>query len=178
MGFHYDICTTLRCNVQPEKITVTRMKNGLDRQRNIQIVFLACSIVLVLQAANLQLLNRSYAELADATAIEELTVYPPRGIIYDRNEERIVNNEATFDLMLTYNQMDLKKMDVAKFCSILDIKEEDFKRNLDKDGRSGKFSKSVAFVFLKKISPEKNARLVEREYECRGYVGEAGRSRG
>ena len=75
MGFHHDICTTLRCNVQPEKITVTRMKNGLDRQRNIQIVFLACSIVLVLQAANLQLLNRSYAELADATAIEELTVY-------------------------------------------------------------------------------------------------------
>jgi len=154
------------------------MKNGLDRQRNIQIVFLACSIVLVLQAANLQLLNSSYAELADATAIEELTVYPPRGIIYDRNEERIVNNEATFDLMLTYNQMDLKKMDVAKFCSILDIKEEDFKRNLDKDWRSGKFSKSVPFVFLKKISPEKNARLLESQYEFPGFFVQARSIRG
>jgi len=154
------------------------MKNGLDRQRNIQIVFLACSIVLVLQAANLQLLNRSYAELADATAIEELTVYPPRGIIYDRNQERIVNNEATFDLMLTYNQMDLKKMDVAKFCSILDIKEEDFKRNLDKDWRSGKFSKSVPFVFLKKISPEKNARLLESQYEFPGFFVQARSIRG
>ena len=129
------------------------MKNGLNRQRNIQWVFLGCAIVLVLQAANLQIFDGSYAKMADATAIEELTVYAPRGIVYDRNGERIVNNEATFDLMVTYNQVDLKKMDVPKFCDILDIKPEDFKRNLEKDWRSGKFSKSVPFVFLKKISP-------------------------
>ena len=52
------------------------MKNGLNRQRNIQFVFLGCAIALVLQAANLQIFNGSYARLADATAIEELTVYP------------------------------------------------------------------------------------------------------
>lgn len=154
------------------------MKSGLDRQRNIQIVFLACAIALVAQAANLQLLDGSYARLADATTIEELTVYAPRGIIYDRNGERIVNNEATFDLMVTYNQVDLKKMDVAKFCDILGIKQEDFKRNLDKDWRSGKFSKSVPFVFLKKISPEKNARLLESQYEFPGFFVQARSIRG
>jgi len=154
------------------------MKSGLDRQRNIQIVFLVCAIALVVQAANLQLLDGSYARLADATTIEELTVYAPRGIIYDRNGERIVNNEATFDLMVTYNQVDLKKMDVAKFCDILGIKQEDFKRNLDKDWRSGKFSKSVPFVFLKKISPEKNARLLESQYEFPGFFVQARSIRG
>lgn len=154
------------------------MKSGLDRQRNIQIVFLVCAIALVVQAANLQLLDGSYARLADATTIEELTVYAPRGIIYDRNGERIVNNEATFDLMVTYNQVDLKKMDVAKFCDILGIKQADFKRNLDKDWRSGKFSKSVPFVFLKKISPEKNARLLESQYEFPGFFVQARSIRG
>lgn len=154
------------------------MKNGLNRQRNIQIVFLICAIVLTLQAANLQLFDNSYARLADATAIEELTVYPPRGIIYDRNGERIVNNEATFDLMVTYSQMDLKKMDVAKFCDILGITEADFKRNLNKDWRSGKFSKSVPFVFLKKISPEKNARFLESQYEFPGFFVQARSIRG
>lgn len=154
------------------------MKNGLNRQHNIQRVFLVCAIALVLQAANLQLIDGSYAKLADATAIEELTVYPPRGIVYDRNMERIVNNEATFDLMVTYNQVDLKKMDVPKFCNILGIKQEDFKRNLEKDWRSGKFSKSVPFVFLKKISPEKNARLLESQYEFPGFFVQARSIRG
>jgi penicillin-binding protein 2 len=154
------------------------MKNGLNRQRNIQIVFLICAIVLTLQAANLQLFDNSYARLADATAIEELTVYPPRGIIYDRNGERIVNNEATFDLMVTYSQLDLKKMDVAKFCGILGITETEFKRNLNKDWRSGKFSKSVPFVFLKKISPEKNARFLESQYEFPGFFVQARSIRG
>ena len=154
------------------------MKNGLNRQRNIQWVFLGCAIALVLQAANLQIFNSSYAKMADATAIEELTVYPPRGIVYDRNGERIVNNEATFDLMVTYSQVDMKKMDVDKFCDILDIKPEDFKRNLEKDWRSGKFSKSVPFVFLKKISPEKNARLLESQYEFPGFFVQARSIRG
>ncbi|MCC7464710.1 MAG: penicillin-binding protein 2 [Saprospiraceae bacterium] len=154
------------------------MKNGLNRQRNIQIVFLICAIVLTLQAANLQLFDNSYSKLADATAIEELTVYPPRGIIYDRNGERIVNNEATFDLMVTYSQVDLKKMDVAKFCGILGITDAEFKRNLNKDWRSGKFSKSVPFVFLKKISPEKNARFLESQYEFPGFFVQARSIRG
>jgi penicillin-binding protein 2 len=154
------------------------MKYGLNRQRNIQMVFLGCAIALVLQAANLQLLDGSYARMADATAIEEITVYAPRGIVYDRDGERIVNNEATFDLMVTYNQLDLKKMDVAKFCSILGIKEEEFRQNLKKDWRSGRFSKSVPFVFLKKISPEKNARLLESLYEFPGFFVQARSIRG
>jgi penicillin-binding protein 2 len=154
------------------------MKNGIQRQRSIQIVFLACALALVLQAANLQIFDGSYARLADATAIEELTVYPPRGIIYDRNGERIVNNEATFDLMVTYNQVDQKKMNVTKFCDILGITEVDFKKNITKDWRSGKFSKSVPFVFLKKISPEKNARFLESQYEFPGFFVQARSIRG
>lgn len=154
------------------------MKSGVNRQRSIQMVFLACAIALVLQAANLQLLDDSYARMADATAIEELTVYAPRGIIYDRNGERIVNNEATFDLMVTYRQLDLKKMDVLKFCNILGITEAVFNRNLDKDWRSGKFSRSVPFVFMKKISPEKNARLLESQYEFPGFFVQARSIRG
>ncbi|MBL7806882.1 MAG: penicillin-binding protein 2 [Saprospiraceae bacterium] len=154
------------------------MKNGIQRQRNIQIVFLVCAIALALQAANLQIFDGSYARLADATAIEELTVYPPRGIIYDRNGERIVNNEATFDLMVTYSQLDFKKMDVVKLCDILGITEPEFKRNINKDWRSGKFSKSVPFVFLKKISPEKNARFLESQYEFPGFFVQARSIRG
>lgn len=122
------------------------MKSGLDRQQNIQRVFLVCAIALVAKAAQLQIFDDSFRRRADATTIENLTVYPPRGLVYDRNGVLIINNEATYDLMVTYSQVDFKTMNVAKFCSILNITEGDFKQYLTKDWKSGKFSRSVPFV--------------------------------
>lgn len=129
------------------------MKSNIDRQQNIQLVFLVCALVLIAKAAQLQIFDDSFRRRADATTIENLTVYPPRGLVYDRNGLLIINNEATYDLMVTYNQV-TKTMNVAKFCGILGITESDFKQYLTKDWRSGKFSRSVPFVFLKKLAPQ------------------------
>lgn len=145
------------------------MKHGLDRQRNIQIVFAACSALLILRAAQLQIFDDSLRRRADATTIEHLTVYPPRGLVYDRNGVLIINNEATYDLMVTYSQVDFKNMDIKKFCQILGITKEDFKDYITKDFRSGKYSRSVPFVFMKKLSPEICARLQESLYEFPGF---------
>ncbi len=126
------------------------MKSGIYRQKNIQLVFLVCGVLLVLRAAQLQLFDDSFRRRADSTTIENLTVYPPRGLVYDRNGVLIVNNEATYDLMVTYSQVNLQEMDVPKFCAILGITETEFRQNLVKDWKSGKYSKSVPYVFLKK----------------------------
>lgn len=140
------------------------------RQRNIRLVFMVAAAVLLLKAAQLQLFDDSFRRRADATTIEKLTVYPPRGLVFDRTGERLIlNNEATFDLMVTYNQVNPKTMDVAKFCRLLNITEQDFKTNLTKDWKSGRFSKSVPFVFLKKLSVETYARLQESLYEFPGF---------
>jgi penicillin-binding protein 2 len=145
------------------------MNKGLDRQRHIQLVFVICAIALILKAAQLQLFDDSLRQRADATTIEKLRVYPPRGLVFDRKGRLIVNNEATYDLMVIYNQVDQKRMDVAKFCRILNITEEQYKQFLTKDWRSGKYSKSVPFVFLKKLEPKTFARLQESLYEFPGF---------
>ncbi|MCC7246286.1 MAG: penicillin-binding protein 2, partial [Saprospiraceae bacterium] len=154
------------------------MKNGADRSRNIQIVFFICAAALILKAAHLQLIDDSFSRRADSTTIEQMTVYPPRGLVFDRKGRLIVNNEATYDLMLTYNQADFKKMDVQKFCKILNITEQEFKQNITKDWRSGKFSRSVPFVFLKKLSLETYARLSESLYEFPGFFVQVRNIRG
>ena len=151
---------------------------GLDRQRNIQIVLIVSALALILKAAQLQLFDDSFRRRADATTIERLTVYPPRGLVFDRNGKLIVNNEATYDLMVTYNQVDLKNMDVAKFCQILGIAQADFKQNITKDWKSGKFSRSVPFVFLKKLSIETYAQLQESLYEFPGFFVQVRNIRG
>ena len=154
------------------------MQVSRERQRNIQWVILACAIALTLKAAQLQLFDDSFRRKADATTIEKLTVYPPRGLVFDRNNKLIVNNEAMYDLMVTFNQVNFEGMDVPKFCRLLNITPEVFQLNLNKDWRSGKFSRSVPFVFLKKLSVETYARLQESLYEFPGFFVQVRNIRG
>lgn len=154
------------------------MNISAQRQRTIQILFLVTAAILVLNVAYLQLIDSSFRRRADDTTIDRLTVYPPRGLVYDRKGRLIINNEAMYDLMVTYNQLDLENMNIPKFCNLLGITEEEFHLRLKKDWRSGKFSKSVPFVFDKKLSIEKYALLQESLYEFPGFFVQVRNIRG
>lgn len=67
-------------------------------------------------------------------------------MIYDRNGKLLVHNNPMYDLLVTYNQID-PDMDTTLFCRLLQIDRDYFIKALQKDWRSGRFSKSVLFVF-------------------------------
>ncbi len=148
-----------------------------ERQRTIHLVILGCALALVLKAAQLQLFDDSFRRRADATTIEKMTAYPPRGLVFDRDTQLIINNNAMYDLMVTYNQID-PGMDTSKLCQLLGINQEQFKLFLTKDWKSGKFSRSVPFVFLKKLSTETYARLQECLYQFPGFFVQVRNIRG
>jgi penicillin-binding protein 2 len=145
------------------------MKIAAQRKQIIRILLYGAAILLVIKAAELQLIDESFSARADATTIERMTVYPPRGLVYDRHGRLIVNNAAMYDLMVTYNQVDWKHMNIPKFCDLIGIDTTEFRLRMKKDWKSGKFSKSVPFVFDKKIPVEKYARLQESLYEFPGF---------
>ena len=138
-----------------------------NNRRTVIIAFfaLAC-LVLVVKAFFLQVVDSTYRERA--TGIDKYTVYPSRGLVYDRNDKLLVYNDPIYDLMVTVSQMD-SKMDTLKFCRLLGIEKADFKERLNKDFRSGRFSRAVPFVFLSKISPEICARFRENLFEYPGF---------
>lgn len=138
------------------------------RTQNIRIMFALAAVVLTLKAAQLQIFDSSYRERADATTIDKMTAYPSRGLVFDRNGKLIVNNNAMYDLMVTVSQID-PAMDTSKFCQMLGITKKEFRDNLKKDFASGRFSRKVPFVFLKKIPVETYARLQENLYEFPGF---------
>lgn len=144
------------------------MVESFKRQRDIQVVIVLAAAALVIRALQLQVIDDSYRRAADATAIHRMTAYPSRGLVFDRNNKLIVNNNAMYDLMVTYNQID-PKMDTTRFCQMLGITRDEFKQNLRKDWSSGRFSKNVPFVFLKKITTQTYARLQENLYEFPGF---------
>ncbi|MEM9822077.1 MAG: penicillin-binding protein 2 [Bacteroidota bacterium] len=142
--------------------------NYRSRQKVVQIFFLVTTALLLGKAMQIQVLDTTYQEKAKATAIDKSILYPSRGLIYDRNGRLLVNNNAMYDLKATYKLIDTE-MDTLKFCTLLDIDRATFEKNLNKDWRSVRYSKSVPFVFMSKISSATCARLQESLYQFPGF---------
>jgi len=71
-----------------------------ERSNVIRIILLTVAIVFIVRLAILQIFDKSYREKADQQALRTITQYPARGLIYDRNGELLVYNEAVYDLMV------------------------------------------------------------------------------
>ena len=109
------------------------------------------------QLFNLQVISSKYQLLAQENAVFKKIVYPPRGIVFDRNNKRLVSNILMYDLMVTPSEV--RNVDTAYLCQLLEITEQDFKdRMLNAAIRNGRYRPS-AFESL--LSPEKHARLEE-----------------
>jgi penicillin-binding protein 2 len=139
-----------------------------DRQKVVKIFFLIAVLILLGKAAQIQLLDSSYRDKAQATAVNKNTIYPSRGLIYDRNGNLLINNNAMYDIKVTYNQLD-PNMDVEKFCALLGIEEEEYQSLINKDFSSNRYAKHKPFIFISKISSNVYARLQEHLHEFPGF---------
>lgn len=148
-----------------------------SKQYAIQILFILTGVVLVLKAFQLQVWDSTYRAKADATAIDRVTLYPSRGAIFDRNGRLLVNNNPVYDVMATYGRID-QTMDTLKFCKLLGITKESFKKRLNKNWRSNRYSKYLPFVFLKNISAATYAQFQESMYQFPGFYVQVRNVRG
>jgi penicillin-binding protein 2 len=144
------------------------MDNNDNRRLHIQILIALAFLVLIGKAAQLQLFDDEIRKQANAVAVEKYTIYPSRGLIYDRNDSLLVTNNPMYDLLVTYNQVD-KNMDTLKFCSLLGIDRQEFEERLTKNWRSGRYSKSVPFTFMSKIASDEFLYFQESLYEFPGF---------
>ncbi len=139
-----------------------------DRQIALKVVFIAMGAALIFRALYLQVLDKDFQKRASATGIEKVTVHPGRGLIFDRNNKLMLNNEALYDIMVTYNELN-KTIDTTKFCNLLHITKEEFVSNITKDFKNQRFSKAKPFLFLSKVTPEICTRFQEHLYEFPGF---------
>lgn len=128
-----------------------------SRSYIIRIIILATFLVIIAQLFNLQVVSSKYQQLAQDNAVFRKTVYPSRGIIYDRNGKAILNNTLMYDLMVTPSE--LRNVDTAYLCQLLEINTEDFRqRIINAIVRNGRYRPSA---FEELLSPQKYARLDE-----------------
>jgi len=135
-----------------------------NRKYVIAGLFIFISLIYIIRLFSLQVVNKSYRLSASSNVSRSVTQYPARGLIYDRNGELLVSNEAVYDLMVVPNQ--LQKFDTANFCTILNISIDDVRKKIK---QAKDYSFYTASPFLKQISSKTYAVLQEKMYKFRGF---------
>ncbi len=139
-----------------------------DRNTNRRLLFIAViiltALILLVKIFTLQVIDKSYRLSAENNVLRYVTQYPARGLVYDRNGELLVYNQAAYDLMVIPGQM--SEIDTAELCSIVNISRDSYN---DRIKKAWSFSEYAPSVFLKMISSETYGRLQESLYKYPGF---------
>lgn len=128
-----------------------------SRSRIIRLIFLVAFLFITAQLFYLQVISGKFRAMADENAILKKTIYPPRGLVFDRNRKAIVNNTLTHDLMVT--PAHLRGIDTFFFCRLMEIDTAEFRnRVITAIIRN---SSQKPSVFEASLSPQKYARIQE-----------------
>ena len=142
--------------------------NSLDQRKfTIITAFIIIGFIFLFRLFQIQVLDKSYLTSADNQALRFVTKYPSRGIVYDRNGEILVLNQAAYDLMIVPSQV--TDLDTQNLCQLLEINMDEFITNFDK---AKSYSRYRASIFKKQMTASEFAILAERLYQFPGFYGQ------
>jgi penicillin-binding protein 2 len=141
------------------------MKQSFAERKYIIIIFIvAIGLVYIGRLFYLQVLDDSYIFSAENNATRKNIIYPNRGLIYDRNGELLVYDDAAYDLMVIPRQV--KEIDTTEFCSLLSITDSTF---IAKMTRAKKYSRYKPSLFIAQITKEEFGYIEEKLFKYPGF---------
>ncbi|MCH8329834.1 MAG: penicillin-binding protein 2 [Bacteroidetes bacterium] len=140
------------------------MDANQDRIRIIQFSFILVVLILISRLFYLQVVDDSYSRLAQINVVRKVMIYPSRGLIYDRNQELIVYNEAVYDLLVTPRQ--LREFDTLELCSLLEIDQNDLKLAINE---ATDYSRDKSSIIIKQIPATLFAKFQEYLFRYKGF---------
>jgi len=136
-----------------------------SRSNIIRLIFAGMFLIIAAQLFHLQIISSKYKQQAQQNALFRKSIYPSRGIIYDRKDRAILNNTILYDLMVTPSQV--KNIDTGYFCQLLGIDTAEFRsRVLDAKFKNGPFRPTI---FEDLLPPDMYARLEENIWKFPGF---------
>ena len=141
----------------------------INRSNKLLIGLGAAALLLLGKIFYIQILNSKYKENALNNSMVYDVVYPPRGVIYDRNGEILVGNKVCYDVLVTPREVGV--FDTLALADALGV-EADFirermawyRRNRTKIGFRSQ-------TLLKQVSVENYMRFAEVQYRFPGFTG-------
>jgi penicillin-binding protein 2 len=140
-----------------------------EEQRVLQISIIVVFGIFALRLFYLQIIDDSYEIWSRQNSVRREIVYPARGVIFDRNRERVVVNRPIYNLMVVPRQVK-SDMDTAAFCRLLGIERKTFEERMNQIVRHSRFKPSI---FAAQISVEEFAAIQEGLFEFPGFYAES-----
>ena len=119
---------------------------------------------------NLQINNTDYKTKADSNAFYKKTLYPARGLMYDRNGKLVVYNQPSYDI--TFVPREIKDIDTLELCKTLDITIDEFNDRMTrvKNRRINPgYSTYTEQDFMTLLTGEEFARFQEKMFRFPGF---------
>lgn len=140
------------------------MNSFFARKFVVQGIFIAITIILLMRLFYIQVVSDEYMLSAENNVIRRLPVYPARGVILDRKERILVQNEPVYDLMVIPREV--KPFDTLEFCRLIGIDKIRFDRQFKK---ARNYSPYKASIFEKQLSVQIYASFQEKLSDFPGF---------
>lgn len=128
------------------------------------------ALIYAIRLFDLQLNDDRYKKRADSNAFLEKTIYPSRGLMYDRNGELVVYNQPAYDVMII--PRDVQPFDTVDFCNTIHITPEQLRRRFEdmRDKRLNPgYSTYTPQRLITQLSTQDYGRLQEKLYRFPGF---------
>ena len=126
--------------------------------------------IFLLRLLSLQIMSEDYKKNADSNAFLRKIRYPSRGVMYDRNDNLLVYNQAAYDVIVVMRET--KGLDSIDLCRTLGISMDYLRKRFRdlKDRRMNPgYSPYTNQVFMTQLSAEDCGRLQEKLFKFPGF---------
>ena len=130
-------------------------------------IIVAIVIIYVIKLFELQVSDSKYKDYADSNAFLRKTIYPSRGLMYDRKGKLVVFNQPAYDLV--FIPKDIQPFDTIDFCNTLQITREEFDVRMRDVRKNPSYSKYTQQNFITHLSSQDYGRLQEKLYRYPGF---------
>ncbi len=142
----------------------------INRQNKILAGLAVTAIILIGRLFVIQILDDSYKIDASNNSMVYSTIYPTRGIIYDRNGKILVGNKVAYDILVTPKEV--SGFDTLSLSAALGVTPEFIKGKMDEYYRDRRKIGYRSVVMLKQLPPETYMRFAELAYKFPGFRGQ------
>lgn len=150
---------------------MTNRKFKLEKRKFVLAGFVLLVLsTYIVRLFNLQVLSDEYKSKADSNAFYKKTIYPARGLMYDRNGKLLVYNQPAYDI--TFVPRNVRNLDTLELCRTLNMTREEFDERMarirNKRYNPG-YSTYTEQVFMSRLSVEEFARFQEKMFMFAGF---------
>ncbi|MCR4569692.1 MAG: penicillin-binding protein 2 [Bacteroidales bacterium] len=119
---------------------------------------------------SIQILENRYKEDADRNSTIYETIYPTRGVIYDRNGQILVGNKVAYDILVSPREV--QAFDTLALATVLDVEPSFIRARLQEYERRKSSIGFQSVTMLRTVPAETYMRFDEVKYRFPGFKGQ------